>query len=976
MTRSKATVVVLLAVAALGTLFVATDPLQILGGGRSAAEEGAGDELVGTGDGPRLEGVGAAGRPLPREVNGEPVGVLTLKLGTGELRGTVTGGASPLVLARVEVVLPPPWPSPAVRTGAGGAWAVKGLPSGTYDLRATMDGFFGRSVTAPPLADGQEVEVPAIDLVRRGARADGLEVKVTDLLGRPVAGAQVLATTLTWSVDIMLGRDEAGARDVIRRTAATDEKGVALMEGLPAEEYDVVATAPTFTTVAVEGVQVGRGRVLPMTIRLGPGVSISGKVVDAEGKPIAGAYAFGLHQPSWSPCVGQLTRKDGTFTLDGLREGTYMLFAGDEEHGTAELNRIASPSEGHVITLRGAGAIAGRVTTADGKPVPAFQLRPVASRPFGYEYSHVVNVSDADGKYRTMLPPGPYELRVSTEDGGYAVAEKILVEPGQDARADVVLGTTGIVRGVVTDPSGTHLEGAEVFVNMGGMPGGPSREHYARTDADGRFEVRRLGLEKVTLHARHAAWADARWEGAATPAASAPSVTIKMGAGARIEGRVALGDGRGSAGEQINLWQTWFESRTIFTDADGRFVFERVAPGKWNLSTGAFENGSTGLTKNGIVVGSEGVVTVELAHAAGQGTLVGQVLVGGQPAVGATVNASDARGAGSTTTTDEQGRFECVGLAAGRVQVYVETKDGQIIQRSARIPSDGLKAEITISVGRGALVGRVVNAEGLPITNAWVTAERLEEGRSDAVASRSVGTDGTFEMKGLDAGSYHLRLWAGGYAQTTTEAFALGEGESKDLGSVRMQRGGDVSGRVTDDEGRPVENATISLKDSGGRPVFSFSLFTTGSDGRYSVQGVVPGRYVVGAEAQGLAPAEQPVDVGEAGGTADLVVRRGGTLVARVVDADGKPLEGARVTLTDSRGQRVTRTLSLLNFFDSGQDRTNAEGQATLPDLAAGGYRVGATLSGHVLQGDEAGASVTPGGSSRVTITLVPAAPR
>lgn len=181
---------------------------------------------------------------------------------------------------------------------------------------------------------------------------------------------------------------------------------------------------------------------------------------------------------------------------------------------------------------------------------------------------------------------------------------------------------------------------------------------------------------------------------------------------------------------------------------------------------------------------------------------------------------------------------------------------------------------------------------------------------------------------------------------------------------------------MTDDEGRPVENATISLKDTSGRPVFSFSLFTTGSDGRYSVQGVVPGRYVVGAEARGLAPAEQPVEVGEGGGTADLVLRRGGTLRVRVVDESGAPLEGARVTLTDGRGQAVTKTLSLINFFDSGQDRTNAEGVALLPDLAAGGYRVSASLGGYVLAGEEAGASVVPGGTAAATVTLVSATPR
>lgn len=187
-------------------------------------------------------------------------------------------------------------------------------------------------------------------------------------------------------------------------------------------------------------------------------------------------------------------------------------------------------------------------------------------------------------------------------------------------------------------------------------------------------------------------------------------------------------------------------------------------------------------------------------------------------------------------------------------------------------------------------------------------------------------------------------------------------------------RGADLAGRVTNDAGQPVENATISLKDHSGRPVYTFSLFTTGSDGRYTVQGVVPGRYTVGAEARGLAPATKQVDMDESGATADIVLTRGGSVKVRVTDGAGQPVEGARVVLTDGSGEAVTRTLSLVNFFEGGRDRTGPEGEATFPDLAAGSYRVKAVVAGLVVAGEEPSVSVAPGGAVNVTVPMADAA--
>jgi protocatechuate 3,4-dioxygenase beta subunit len=202
------------------------------------------------------------------------------------------------------------------------------------------------------------------------------------------------------------------------------------------------------------------------------------------------------------------------------------------------------------------------------------------------------------------------------------------------------------------------------------------------------------------------------------------------------------------------------------------------------------------------------------------------------------------------------------------------------------------------------------------------------------------------------------------------EPFRLAEGEAKDIGVIRLALGAALRGRVTDAEGRPVENAGISLKDAAGKDVFLFSLFSSGSDGRYEVQGLQLAAYTVRIEAKGYAPYEGRVTIDADGETVDAVLQKGGALAVTVEDEAGNPVSGARVELVDSQGKPVTRTLTIVNLFDADVTRTNDQGKATIPDLAPGSYQVGAKKDGMALAADRSPASVSSGGTANVRVVL------
>ncbi len=907
-----------------------------------------------------------------------PIGRLELALGSATLTGTVTGADAPLPGALVRLALEPRSTVAAVRTRPNGTWEIAGVPAGTFDVRAEAEGWRGRTETSPAVAEGATVEVPAIDLERAKELRNLLAVKVEDGVGRPVVGAKVLATTMLWALDLAMGPELSGERDSIDRRATTDERGEARFERLPPETYDVAVIAPGFRVDAQPRIVLGEDDTKHVLFRLAPGVSISGTLVSATGDPVEGGFVSGLHQPSYANAPTARTGADGTFVLDGLREGSYMLFAGHDEKGQVVANPVRAPSAGVRLQLGGTGDLDVRVTRADGKPVPRYGLRPWRSQPFGYTYSVQFAVDDPEGHKVLHLPPGTYHLTVQGEAGDVAADQTATVALGQTVSVAIVLPKSASVSGVVTDSEGNHVSGAEVYVRHGGFPPGATREEYTRSDAEGSFVLRGLPNESVGIHVEREGYAPAVLE--VTPAleGQGKEITVRLEKGAVVRG-VVRQDHAPLPDEQVNLFSgfDFFEARTTRTDADGAYAFPGVAAGTYTVSTGPLEAGSPGILRRDVPVPASGEVVVDLDQAApgGQGVVQGTVRSGDQPVPHAAITVIDGRGWSQAThvEADEQGAFRATGVQPGPVTVVATTAQGtSTVKGDVAVADDGTPAQVDLLFAAGEVKGRIAGDHDAPVSGAWVQIELAGPGARPGQVRATVVSDqdGGFRARGLAEGTYRVRASGSGYGNLVTDPFALADGQALDLGTLHVPLGVALQGRVVDDAGAPVEDATIALVDASGRPIQVFSLITSGSDGRWRLSGLSPGRYVVKVEARGYAPASVAVDVDEGGGTADTRLRRGGAIAVRVLDASQHPLAGARVSLLDDRGQLVTHTLSLVSLTDPGVGRTDGEGRTALTDLAPGVYTLRTDLAGYVVSGDAPSVRVDPGGQAEVVVEL------
>jgi uncharacterized protein YfaS (alpha-2-macroglobulin family) len=151
-----------------------------------------------------------------------------------------------------------------------------------------------------------------------------------------------------------------------------------------------------------------------------------------------------------------------------------------------------------------------------------------------------------------------------------------------------------------------------------------------------------------------------------------------------------------------------------------------------------------------------------------------------------------------------------------------------------------------------------------------------------------------------------------------------------DAGEPR--NGGLIRGSVHRADGVPAGQAALTLIDVHGRQI---GRTTTQADGRYGMPTPERGTYVLVAAAGRHAPQAATLVVGDEPIDFDVTLTGTGGLLGAVRDADGEPVESARVVVTDLRGEVVAT------------GTTDAEGGYALPQVAAGAYTLAVSATTH-----------------------------
>ncbi len=513
------------------------------------------------------------------------------------------------------------------------------------------------------------------------------------------------------------------------------------------------AAADLREQAVVAGIDLDLGDVV-----LQPGGDVSGRVLDAEGRGLAGAWIEALEpQTSWTEherwmhlqqqgrVQSRISHRassagaDGSFVLHGLPVGHWKLAAGASgawpalcasvevragertEHVELVLERVTTSQ-----------AIAGGVLHSGGEPVPDAKVALSYATATGSGSFQVR--ADAHGQFDAVLPPW-------VEGASLEVADRS--DPARRATVrNVPMGSTDVVlrlsspaalelRVLVRGPEGEPLKDARIGARAAGgsLPGRDQAFVFAveeraliagyQREADGTLVAKLPGVPfLLDVHARGFASATL---GPFEPAGFPSLIECTLQPIPIVRGMVHAA-GAAAAGARVSLFA---EARTETTadgfrvrvdpeplaqaeaDAQGRFELQ-VLPPRGLLDPRRNSTGSRGPTSSG--TGGFGSLPTELVA----------------PAL------------------------------PERIYVRIEHPGSAPLERGP-LASDDVRAldldDLTLSVG-GAIAGRVFADDGLSPAGAIVGASRGDGFPRTA----TVGDDGVFRYEGLTPGPWEVRL--------------------------------------------------------------------------------------------------------------------------------------------------------------------------------------------------------------------------
>lgn len=392
-----------------------------------------------------------------------------------------------------------------------------------------------------------------------------------------------------------------------------------------------------------------------------------------------------------------------------------------------------------------------------------------------------------------------------------------------------------------------------------------------------------------------------REEEAATDPSGAIEGLVRDADGAPVDG-VTVTLGRAVArGEDAPSMSHWLPRGTATTAGGGRFRIEKLVPGEYS-ATAAREGMGPG-QRGSIEVLARQTAHVEIKLARVGLALSGRVLdVGGGAIAGARVTAVGQSGGmgraaalfGAVSGAEGQYRLT---LARGPVALRVEAEGYAPLLDTDLLLVRPTTRDLRLVPG-ARLSGRVVVRDSRqPLAEAEVSLTSAV--RTDFREARDTRTDGDgrFELTALEPGNYEVMARKGvlvGAGKTVALAVAQSVGDVE----VEVDRAHVVSGRVKDDAGASLGSIRVSAyRDS---PPFGQAARTRSNpDGSYALEGLLPGSYRIDASEDGFGFSSARANVVTADlASVDVTLTRVVKVTGKVVTAEGRPVEGARVRAT------------------------------------------------------------------------------
>jgi protocatechuate 3,4-dioxygenase beta subunit len=688
----------------------------------------------------------------------------------------------------------------------------------------------------------------------------------------------------------------------------------------------------------------------PLTVQLADGLGVTGRVLDEEGEPFAGAKIDVLGQISELDSFRYNQRgrssPNGEFALAGLLPGAVRVRACADGLACAEaIVELSEDAASEPVTLQ---LIPGR----DIVLVVENEIGEPAADAILY-FKDRVYQTDSNGELRvpglsrgTTIPIKIFGTGFGFWEGSFATDRERVV---------ITVPGGAIIERQVLSPS--RFAADEVIVRWQAYTSTGREGKSGKGSWDAEHGIARAsGLEAGTYSL------SVRLPGSAT--ITSERVTVALGEelalapivpdrGLALAGRVLDAETlQPVPGARVKCEpgspavfrapELLGDVPRTLTDADGMFLLEGLDPGTCRAIVSA--SGYATWRLDGVEPDDVGYDIGDVELDAGM-TIVGQVYDRmDRPVTGAVVEITEAAAyayfAETKVRTDHDGYFRADRVPVGRWKVTAthgqetasETVEGDSRETVvADLMLGGIRIEGEIWLGDDRAPGGTLvlttegaQAPGVVVMMQRVTDDRQIFGIDQQPVQFTVGTDGRFFGSGLQAGQY----WAsytppGSGAAPITKSLVVPQVETYRCAIQYADAA--VEGYVVDDDHNPVAGAMVLA--SVGENAQDVTAYTDG-EGRFSVRGLEPGHLVLTASHTDFAPSDP----------SELEIRDGsveGPVVLELQPHDGASVLLAVNTLAGSAGGAPVYLVgpeTSTGFTDGG-------GLATFTGIPAGSYR-------------------------------------
>jgi|GEM_PF-6698830 len=779
----------------------------------------------------------------------------------------------------------------SAESDSAGRYVLKGLPPGSFYLSLGGNGYVQKEETGRAQVKceaGKEVEKNFAVTRGGGLR---LELELTDRNDKIPDRLSVVFS--------QAGQGRYSYNTSYQYAAVTN--GVAIFKDIIPADYSISikkgeATWLTTNLTIVAGQEVKQHVVLPHVFE------IKGKVTDETGKALEHASVSARPQKKKEDKTDDgadrlnylqdrqeqqsvTTDKEGKYVLEGLSEGASIKIHVSHQN-YAITNRTVVVKKEHLSEdfVLGKGLkISGSVLESDGKPAGGIEVYlsvrytpGVGAENYAMmsEVSRNAKVDEKGGFELSGLVPGKYDLNFYKTDDNMRETETTLsgVTAGTD---DVIvsLGKKQTVSGVITDKQGTAL--GKVNINVSKAQDGRNYRSFSRGDKEGN----QSGTDgKFTL-------------------------TLRSGAKYTIN---------------FNLYP--YVQKTVTVDLGVNA--QPPLPMKVELERGYKVTGTVLDSKEHPVPGA--IISVS-----SQGGMFGSMWMPGE-------TDDDEEDGAPGRKTNDKGKFSLDGVSPGIVSISVGIKTNNMVRaltsKEVLIAKDKPN-EVKINLpGMGTVKGRVVNAEGKPVSQSAVS---LYSPKGGANMSEQTDENGKFIIENVPEGSY-MAMWydvgsgsSGTGMRPVTVMVKAGGISEITLGAEQPKSNAMTVSGLVRKNGKPLGKGELTLspvpkEDADETEIAamygSYARGHVDENGGFVVSNVTAGAYCYritqGKIARPVADDEEEAgtasyfsgEVVIAAGQSKLEININGlTITGAVTGADGKPAAKSRVVMTPASAKDTAK---------------------------------------------------------------------